>query len=219
MKIYIDESGDLGWTLDKPNRHGGSSKYITITGIIISKDEEKYISRFISDIYKKYNLTPNIEKKGANFTPEHSSYITSQIINKIICKSNSFKIISITVNKTKVFESLQKDKNIFYNYVLGLLLKPEIIQYKEVEIVLDKRTIKVSQGQSFPDYIKTEIWGQGFNIDISCEFLESTKNKMIWFADWYANFIWRKHEDNECSSYSLLESLPKDRFSEKKLFF
>jgi hypothetical protein len=63
MKIYIDESGDLGWKLDKPNRHGGSSKFITITGIIISKEEEKYISRFISDIYQKYNLTPNIEKK------------------------------------------------------------------------------------------------------------------------------------------------------------
>jgi hypothetical protein len=43
MRIYIDESGDLGWTLDKPNRNGGSSKYITITGIVISNEEEKYI--------------------------------------------------------------------------------------------------------------------------------------------------------------------------------
>lgn len=219
MKIYIDESGDLGWKLDKPNRNGGSSKFITITGILIAKDEEKYISRFITDIYKKYNLTPNIEKKGANFIPEHSFFITSQLNNKIISKSQSFKIISITVNKLKVFESLKKDKNIFYNYVLGLLLKPEIIQLRSVEIVLDKRTIKVSHGESFPDYIKTEIWGQGVDINISCEFLESTSNKMIWFADWYANFIWRKHEDNETSSYDILTNFPKNRFVEKKLFF
>jgi hypothetical protein len=219
MKIYIDESGDLGWTLDKPNRYGGSSKYITITGIVISREEEKYISRFIADIYKKYHLTPNIEKKGANFTPEHSSFITSQLNNKLIDKSSSFKIISITVNKAKVFDSLRKDKNIFYNYILGLLLKPEIVQHNSAEIVLDKRTIKVSHGESFPDYIKTEIWGQGLDINILCEFLESTNNKMIWFADWYANFIWRKHEDNECSSYDFLKNLPKDRFFEKKLFF
>jgi hypothetical protein len=73
MKIFIDESGDLGWTLDKPNRKGGSSRYITLTGILIADEDEKYINRFISDIYKKYNLTPNIEKKGANFTPEHAS--------------------------------------------------------------------------------------------------------------------------------------------------
>lgn len=219
MKIYIDESGDLGWKLDKPNRHGGSSKYITITGIIISKDEEKYISRFISDIYKKYNLTPNIEKKGANFIPDHSFFITSQLTNKIINKSDSFKIISITVNKCNVFESLRKDKNIFYNYVLGLLLKPEIIKLESAEIVLDKRTIKVSHGESFPDYIKTEIWGAGYDINITCEFLESTNNKMIWFADWYANFIWRKHEDNEASSYDQLKIFNNDKFIEKKLFF
>lgn len=219
MNIYIDESGDLGWKLDKPNRHGGSSKFIAITGIIISKNEEKYISRFITDIYKKYNLTPNIEKKGANFSPEHSSFITSQIENKIINKSTSFKIISITVNKSKVFNSLRKDKNIFYNYILGLLLKPEIIQLESAEIILDKRTIKVSHGESFPDYIKTEIWGSGLDINISCAFLESTNNKMIWFADWYANFIWRKHEDNESSSYEQLKNLAKNRFSERKLFF
>ena len=137
----------------------------------------------------------------------------------MISKSNSFKIISITFNKAKVFESLKKDKNIFYNCVLGLLLKPEIIQYPSTEIVLDKRTIKVSHGESFPDYIKTEIWGQGLDINISCEFIESTNNKMIWFADWYANFIWRNHEDNKSSSYKLLQSFPKERFSEKKLFF
>lgn len=219
MKIYIDESGDLGWKLDKPNRHGGSSKFITITAIIISSEDEKYISRFLSDIYKKYNLTPNIEKKGANFIPEHCAFITSQITNKIIAKSSSFKIISITVNKLKVFDSLRKDKNIFYNYVLGLLLKPEIIQYDNAEIVLDKRTIKVSHGQSFPDYIKTEIWGNGINIDISCEFVESTNNKMIWLADWYANFIWRYHEDNESSAYAILVGFAKERFLEKKLYF
>jgi hypothetical protein len=219
MKIYIDESGDLGWKFDKPNRQGGSSKFITITGIIIAKDEEKYISRFISDIYKKYHLTPNVEKKGANFIPEHSYFITSQLQNKIINKSSTFKIISITVNKINVFESLKKDKNIFYNYVLGLLLKPEIIQLESAEIILDKRTIKVSHGESFPDYIKTEIWGQGININISCDFLESTNNKMIWFADWYANFIWRKHEDNESSSYDFLKNFQKERFAERKLFF
>jgi hypothetical protein len=119
----------------------------------------------------------------------------------------------------KVFDSLRKDKNIFYNYVLGLLLETEIIQHNNVKIFLDKRTIKVSHGESFPYYIKTKIWGQGLDMEISCEFVESTNNKMIWFADWYANFIWRNHEDNETSSYNQLKQLPNDRFFEKKLFF
>lgn len=100
-----------------------------------------------------------------------------------------------------------------------MLLKSEIIQLESATIILDKRTIKVSHGESFPDYVKTEIWGAGFDINITCDFVESTNNKMIWFADWYANFIWRKYEDSESSSYDQLKILDKDKFSEKKLFF
>jgi Protein of unknown function (DUF3800) len=216
MKIFIDESGDLGWTLDKPNRNGGSSRYITLTDLVISENDEKYITRFISDIYKKYKLTPNIEKKGANFLPEHSSFISNQL-SKLSTKCHSFMIISLTVNKSKVFDALKKDKNIFYNYALGLLLKNEIVKHERVEIILDKRTIKVSHGESFPDYIKTQVWGEGHNIEISCCFLESTHNKMLWFADWYANFVWRNYEDNENSSYSVIQNAT--YFSEKRLYF
>lgn len=215
MRIYIDQSGDLGWKLDKPNRAGGSSRFITITGILISSEQEKYIIRFIRSIYKKYNLTPNIEKKGANFSPEHSRFITSQL-NKITNKADSFKIISITVNKAKVYESLRKDKNIFYNYILGVLVRQHIISQEKIDVIIDKRTIKVSHGQSFPDYIKTQIWSEGYDVDINCEFVDSSNDKMIWFADWYANFIWRFYEDKEDSTYSQLK---KTFFIERKQFF
>lgn len=30
MNVYLDESGDLGWVLDKPYRNGGSSRFMTI---------------------------------------------------------------------------------------------------------------------------------------------------------------------------------------------
>lgn len=219
MNIYIDESGDLGWTFDKPNRNGGSSRYITISGIMILPEEEKFVKRFIKDIYKKYNLTPRIEKKGANFTIEHSRFITSQL-NKIINKSPSFRIITITAYKPNIFEALRRDKNIFYNYMLGLLLREKILNYDSVNINIDKRTIKVSQGDSFPDYIKTQVWGNGHDIDIECNFLDSSSNEMIWFADWYSNFVWRHFEDSSSESYELLIKNPiSSVFLENKLFF
>jgi len=219
MNIYIDESGDLGWTFNRPNRNGGSSRYITISGIMISQEDEKYVKRFISDIYKKYNLTANTEKKGANFINEHARFITSQL-NKIITKSDSFRIISITAYKPNIYDALRRDKNIFYNYMLGLLLKDKIVDYDSVVINIDKRTIKVSQGDSFPDYIKTQIWGNGHDMDIECNFIDSSKNKMIWFADWYSNFVWRHFEDSDSEPYQLLNSNPAIRvFLESRLFF
>ena len=68
MQIFLDESGDLGWTFDKPNNSGGSSRFITIAGIVIDEAETKYIKRQIAHLYAKYNLTPKQEKKGANFS-------------------------------------------------------------------------------------------------------------------------------------------------------
>lgn len=35
MLIFLDESGDLGWSFDRPNGDGGSSRYITISGIVV----------------------------------------------------------------------------------------------------------------------------------------------------------------------------------------
>ncbi|MFH4968578.1 DUF3800 domain-containing protein [Gaetbulibacter sp. M240] len=219
MNIYIDESGDLGWTFDKPNRAGGSSRYITISGFIIPPDDEKYVKRFLKNIHNKYNLNPSIEKKGANFSSDHSRYIISQL-NKIIIKSPGFKIISITVYKPKIFDSLRRDKNIFYNYMLGLLVKQEIIDNGSVVINIDKRTIKVSHGESFPDYIKTQIWGEGHDMEIECNFIDSTNNKMIWFADWFSNFVWRHYEDGDSEAYQILNKNPSNKiFFEKRLFF
>lgn len=42
MNVYFDESGDLGWSFDKPYGAGGSSRYLTIAFLIIPKLSAKY---------------------------------------------------------------------------------------------------------------------------------------------------------------------------------
>jgi hypothetical protein len=218
MQIYLDESGDLGWTFDKPNQHGGSSRFITIAGIVVDSDELKHVKRQIADLYKKYNLTPKIEKKGANFSEADATYIVRNL-NAIFNKARSFKIIAITTRKENVNLSLRKDCNIFYNYMLGVMLPDTIKHYKNVEIVIDKRTIKVDSGRSFEEYIKTKCWGElQLDVDIACSYDSSDKNEGIWMADWLANFIWRHYEDGRSEAYKELSKLKGTIFFEKTLF-
>ena len=47
-------------------------------------------------------------------------------------------------------------------------------------------------------------------------FFESSNNKILWFADLYANFIFRNCEDNENSSDIIQNTT---YFSEKRLYF
>lgn len=219
MLIFLDESGDLGWTLDKPNGDGGSSRFITIAGIVIEEEQLKQVNRYISDLYQKYKLTPKIEKKGSGFTDQEASYIVSNLESRIINKAHSFNVISITARKENVVERLREDCNIFYNYMLGIMLPDTIRHHKNVRIILDKRTIKVDHGNSFEAYIKTKCWGDlEIESGITCEYDSSDKNEGIWMADWMANWIWRKYERGQDASYNILREWAGTHFFEKTLF-
>ena len=219
MQIFLDESGDLGWTFDRPNNAGGSSRFITIAGIVIDEAETKYIKRQIAHLYAKYNLTPKQEKKGANFSEDDATYVIRNL-NAIYNKARSFKIIAITARKEKVYLPLRKDRNIFYNYMLGVLLPDTLKHYKNIELILDRRTIKVDSGNSFNDYIKTKCWGDlNLDIDIRCAYDSSDKIQGIWLADWLANFVWRHHEHGRSEAYRELSKLMGTHFFEKSLFF
>ena len=139
MLIFLDESGDLGWSFQKPNGDGGSSRYITIAGVVIDNGHLKHLKRHISDIYNKYNLTPKQEKKGANFDNAEAAYTTNSLYQKLIIKAPSFNIIAITTRKERVQQSLRNDPNIFYNYMLGVMLPDTIRRHPNVDLILDKR--------------------------------------------------------------------------------
>jgi hypothetical protein len=219
MQIYLDESGDLGWKFDAPNQDGGSSRFITIAGFVIDINEIKFVNRQIAKLYKKYNLTPKQEKKGANFSDQDATYIVSNL-NAIFDKAPSFKVISITTKKENVQTPLRKDCNIFYNYMLRVLLPDTMKLYPATELVIDKRTIRVDSGNSFEDYIKTICWGEmNLDIDISCSYDSSDKNEGIWLADWLANWIWRHYENGRSVTFAELSKLKGSKFFEKTLYF
>jgi hypothetical protein len=223
--IFIDESGDLGWNFEKENNNGGSSRYLTIGGVVIHSDEMKHLKRLIRDIYKKYNLTPRIEKKGSSFSDSDGAYIIEKIRELINEKTPSLRLISITISKERVRDHLRKDTNILYNYILSALLEDVFKQFKNSESVimtLDSRTIKVSSGNSFSDYIKTKCWFEWeLELNIEVHHDRSDINEGIWVADWISNWTWRsfdqKREDILLRKRSIENTIFKELFFRKYL--
>jgi ureidoglycolate hydrolase len=77
--IYLDESGDLGWLLDKPHNQGGSSRYLTLAAVIVSAHKTHHIARVVRNLYKARNRPKSNELKSVELRPhERAIQKTSQ---------------------------------------------------------------------------------------------------------------------------------------------
>jgi hypothetical protein len=217
MQIYLDESGDLGWSFDKPHQNGGSSRYITIAGIVIEQNRLKHLNGFVADLYRQLNYPFGVEKKGSKISNAEASFILDEM-TAAFQQWHAFKIISITTAKTNVSEPLKRDKNIFYNFMLSQLLTDVIDKFPIVNIVLDNRTIRLGSRNSFEDCLRAKCWGElGLDTNIVCRYEDSERNRAIWLADWLSNFIWRHYEHDMNDAYLQCISL-QSHYSEKTLF-
>lgn len=213
--VYQDESGDLGWTFDKPNRNGGSSRYLTLAFITVPEAKKQQLWRLVKKIYQKYKLNPKVEKKGSSYTDEHAAYIAGRIAD-LVNKHDDIKICAITIKKENVAEHIRTDENIIYNYALVLKIAPVIKDLEHVTIIPDKRTIKVRSGNSCAEYLRTKLWLEmKSKTQVDYFPTESTDQPNLWFIDMVANFIWRHYEDGRSDAYKKL--LPV--LDEKLLFF
>jgi len=64
MIIYLDESGELGWNFTKPYGFGGSSRFLSITFLIIPEEKRHLTKRIVRKVYRCENQRTDIELKG-----------------------------------------------------------------------------------------------------------------------------------------------------------
>jgi hypothetical protein len=206
MVCYIDESGDLGYSFNAPNRQGGSSRYLTLAYFICKPTDLHKINRLVRDIYKKYFwLKEGVEAKGSSFSDKHATYI-SERIEDMIGSCPDISIRTVTIRKTNVKESIRKGGNILYNYGLVLYLGHDIKTLKEVKIIPDKRSVRVVNGDPLDIYLRTKV-NIEYSSDVNIEYdaRESTYEPCLWFIDWVANFTWRHFEDGRSSAFNVLD--------------
>ena len=214
-KLYLDESGDLGWTLDKPFRSGGSSQFLSIAYIIVPNEQIKYCNRVVRDIYTLFNVQSNVELKGTSMNEQQKLIAAGKIV-KMLKDKPDMCIGAITVKKKNVRYHLREDGNILYNYMIGLSTLNKIQTFGQVEMVRDKRSVKVKSGNSCIDYLKIKL---GFDMKSDTILVdnptESHTELNIMFIDWVANFVWSHYEDGKSDAFNRLTGV----LNNQELFF
>lgn len=213
--VYLDESGDLGWVLDKPYRNGGSSRYLTIAFAVCPSEKKHLLQRIVADVYRRTKFDPKKELKGSALSVVDKCFFAEKV-RKLVSMNPDIVIGSITVNKSKVQQHIREDANKLYNYMIRLAVLPVIKDEPFVNLIRDNKTIKVKSGNSLIDYLQMELWFEMHSrtkvVDIPSD---SKKVKNLIFIDWVNNLIWGRYEDGNAEPYSVLKNV----ITSKKLFF
>lgn len=202
--LYLDESGDLGFT------EGKSSQHLVIS--FIATNDEVALKRAIKKIKIKYGISIKEEIKGS----KSRTSLCEAVLKKIGILD--LQIHTIVMDKSGVRERLKKDENVLYNFEAGLILTPFILnQEKPVKLVVDKRTIKITSGFRFKEFLRYRVWFEGNkDIDLDVHEMESHLAYGLQAVDVVCNAIFKKYERNDSSLYDLIKGKVVE---EKTLFF
>jgi len=215
MNVYLDESGDLGWSFDKPYRHGGSSRYLTIASLIIPKTLIHKTKRIVRKVYEAQNKSTSEELKGKDLNKNEKTRFIKSVIS-LLSSESAISIAAITVTKKNVQPHIRADANKLYNYMVHFSILDKINRHPSVDFIPDPRTIKVSSGNSLVDYLQIKLWFELNSATVIRHVPQESKASLnLQFADFISHIIWSRYEDSEIDVYNLI----KPYIYEKHLFF
>lgn len=204
MNVYLDESGDLGWTLEKPYRKGGSSRYLTIAFLLVPSNLAHFPKRVVKKLYSRFKKPTTKEQKGWELKPNQKRYFVNKVV-KLLGEHPEIEILAITVKKENVQQHIRDDPNKLYNYMISLILLDKIQHEPVVNFIRDRRSIKVESGNSLVDYLSIKLWFEhNSNTIIHDHPLESKKVANLQFIDYISNIVWNKYEDSDTSAFNIL---------------
>ena len=146
--IYIDESGDLGFS-DK------GSRYFVITCVKINDDRTNVLFKRIPKEVREKSLTKKTKKLSELKFSNSSPLIRERFLTR--AAKLDIEIYSLIINKEHTQQKLKDNLPVLYSYLIKVLLEKVISLNNKVSICLD-RSMSSNQRDNFENYINTEFY-------------------------------------------------------------
>ena len=198
--IFLDESGDLGFNFKKKK----TSKIFVITCLFIEnkKPIEKIVKKTHSELQKKYK-----RRFGALHAVKEKPITRQRLLKRLTEKDCA--IMTIYLNKRRVYTKLQEEKQILYNYVANILLdriysKKIISIDKKVGLIASKRETNKFLNENFKNYINKQVENR-HRIKMEILIKSPHEEKSLQAADFVSWAIFRKYEYGDDSYYNIIK--------------
>lgn len=196
MLVFIDDSGDPGFKLEK-----GSSK-VFIIAMVIFKDnlEAEKTSVAIKELRRILKMSDLSEFKFN----KSSKKFRIAFIDTV--KKFDFKIRAIVVDKSLIYsQRLKTHKENFYNYVIMQVLKNSK-SIKNAKLKFDKRG-EIELRNQLRVYLSRELDNKKNKVFKDLKFVDSRQNTLIQLADMVAGSIFSFYTNKDKSYLEELKKL------------
>ena len=198
----MDESGDLGFNFKKKK----TSKFFVVT-FLLTKDK-MILEKIVKKIFKGFTKTEVKNHGGILHAYKETPNTRMKILN-LFNEKMAGHIITIHLHKKKVYEKLQNEKHILYNYVTSILLdrvcsKKFIAANERIELIASRRETNKFLNANFSLYLKNQVRSNHkFNIEIT---ITHPSNEIgLQVVDMLCWSIFKKYEHNDDSYYKIIK--------------
>lgn len=196
--IFMDESGNLGFNFDKR----GTTSYFLIT-FLFSRSKrpiEKCVKKVHLGLRKKY-------KKIGVLHAYIEEPVTKRRLLSLLAEKDC-KIMTILLNKKKVYTKLQDEKPVLYNYVTNILLDriftKKLIQSDDsIKIIASRKETNKFLNENFKSYLHSQL-AANYKVKVSISVKTPAEQKALQAVDFVSWAIFRKYEYKDDTYYNLI---------------
>jgi undecaprenyl pyrophosphate synthase len=201
MFIYIDESGDLGFDYSKNK----TSKYFVIT--FLFTQDKRVIDKVVKLIFKEFKKKHLKRHPGTLHCYKESPSTRKKLLKRLVEKN--ITIMTVYLNKEKVYTDMPAEKHILYNFVTNILLDRALSKYQnkhkdQIEIIASKRETNTFLNDNFELYLKNQA-KQNHDVDIKIETKYPSQEKGLQAVDFVCWAIFRKWEHGDTIYYDIIK--------------
>jgi len=200
--IFLDESGDLGFNFKKKK----TSRHFVIAFLFVK--DKKSIEKIIKKTFSKFSKLEVKNHGGVIHAFKEKPTTRQKILTSL--NEKDVAIISIYLNKSKVYTKLQDEKHVLYNYVTNILLDriytKKLIPTKEpITLVASRRETNKFLNENFCGYLSQQVAGN-HKIKISVLIKTPQQEKCLQVVDVVCWSLFRKREHGDESYSNLIKS-------------
>lgn len=198
--IFLDESGDLGFD---PHKH--NSKYFVVT--VLATHDKRAVEKVVKKVHRRLRKKVKRLSGGVLHCYKEEPSTRKKLLE--LLDNLDVSIMTIYLDKSRVYTKLQDEKHVLYNYVTNILLD-RIMSKKlspstgEVVLVAARRETNRFLNVNFASYLKTQAER---NHSLSIEILIKTpgEEKSLQAVDFVSWAIFRKHETGDGEYYKIIK--------------